>query len=599
MQDKNTTIPLEYEAFHPKMNAKLALEFLFKLTDAECGYLPYGLVAPMHETPYAEHGRADDAELVASWFEAVSCLREILSMDCGVEVEDGLRAHLLDEGWDERSGLRFPVRRPWSRGAADYALISEMADVLSALNRIVEINGAGNAAAGRAAECRAQGLVRGLRRLATSQRARLLGFGPAPLGYPCLSFASDAFVLGSDGLDPACATGYADSVMRCSTLIEPLVRRHALAGDDDALELATGLANRIVMLSRFFSARTEFSGSTCAALRTAAGLIGLGKASGNEKYTQTGKGVYDFVRRGVSAFGWVPSHSNWQLPAEERCDGASVSWMMRCAAALTDSGFNEYFDDTHRFWRNHLEESQLTDTSFLPAPDARPADDERRTYRDIAARILGGVSGCTAVNNMQFSKYAAVSPHCTAAAAQAMAMMWQRVAAQSGACGLQVCFPVNYEDASVKVTVGYPNSGTIRAELKVGAQVSFRLYPWMGPFFEGRINDRPAPFDRRDEFITFEPLPAGSSVMISHELKTRRVMENVMGMDFFGVWRGPDMIDVLPHSFHVRLYQRVKGQPKELPDGFGQNRSAADLGPAAEPITAKEKKIVRRKPPKN
>ena len=588
--------PLIYDAFNPPENAKLSIRFFTEMTDPDYDRLPYGLFAPMHEIPYAEHGRIDDATLVASWYEGISCAREITGDKESAGIEEALRKHLLNEGWDAESGLRFPINRPWS-GLSDYALISEMATVLSALNRALALAGSDGDAV---AERHAHDLVRGLRKIVTVHRSRMLGFGEDPIEFPCYSFVSDVYVKGK-GFDPALSTGFSDSIIRYSALIDPLTHRHAASGDPVALDLAIGLANRISMLSHFFTVRTEFSGSTTATLRSAIGLIRLGKITGNEKYTQIAKGVYDFVRRNSSAFGWAPKYINRQLPADERCSGCCISAMMRCAVELVVNGYTEYLDDIHRCWRNHLEESQLTDSSFLPESDSPPPPDtEHRTYRDISARLRGAVSGGTAVNYLYFQKYGALSACCSAAAPQAMLAAWKLSCVRAGPNGIIINFPVNFENEDVKISVGYPNEGTVSAKAKRNdLQISFRVYPWMGAVFEGKVNGRPAPIERHDESITFEHVAAGMTVEIEHVMKTRRVMENVMGMDFFGVWRGPDMVDILPHGFPIRLYQRVAGQAKEVPDNFTINRSRHDLEPEIEPISQKDIKIVRRKPPKN
>ena len=590
MQARITT-PSEYDAFRPVENAKLSLLFLTRMTDAAYGHLPYSLFAPMHDTPFAEHGRRDDAEMVASWYEGISCAREILATDDGADVEKALRKLLLEEGWDEASGLRFPVSRPWS-GTLEYTLIAETAIILSALNRMVECDR--NDAL---AERRAKSLVRGLRKCATERNYRALSHGEVPLGYPCYSFESDVIVKGK-GFDLSVSTGFSDATLRYSALIDPLTQRHILTGDSVALNLAIGIANRIVMLSRFFSVRTEFIGSTYAALTTATGLVRLGVITDNERYTQTAKGIYDFVRRHTSAFGWVPEYIDWQLPSEDRCSGCGVGAMIKCAAELADNGYPEYLDDIHRFWRNHLEESQLTDTSFLPKSPVQQHDTERRTWREIPRRFLGAASGGTAVNYLQFTRSAAISPCCSAALPQAMLTAWRRTAVSTPSDGILINFPVNYETDKIKVTVGYPNEGYVRAEIKKAAKIVFRVYGWMGPVLEGKINGRPALFERHDDFVSFGEQPADTVAELSHVLKVRRVMENVMGMDFFGVWRGPDMVDLLPRGFPVRLYQRVAGQAPEVPDNFASTRSRGDLVPLPDPPGFKDKKISNRKPMK-
>ena len=131
--------PSEFKPFEPLEHANLSINYLTEMTDAKLGYLPYGVVVPFKNPPFAEHNRIDDALLVPSWYEGLSCAREMAGSERGAAVEEALLNKLLGEGWDDNSGLRFPVRRPWS-GKMDYCLISEMATVLSALNRALEVS---------------------------------------------------------------------------------------------------------------------------------------------------------------------------------------------------------------------------------------------------------------------------------------------------------------------------------------------------------------------------------------------------------------------------------------------------------------------------
>ena len=583
--------PSDFKSFDPLEHASLSIDFLTQMTDSALGSLPYGFVSPLHNPPYAEHGRIDDAELIASWYEGLSCAREVLGTSKGADVEEALYGQLVDTGWDAESGLRFPVRRAWS-GPTDYCVLSEMAIVLSALNRALEVD-----AKDKKAEKRAAGLVQGLRKLVIEHTHRAVGIGEFPLDEPCYSFQNDVYILGK-GFDNAFGTSHADWVLRYSVLIEPLVTRSLVAKDAVALELAVGLANSITSLSHYFTNRNEFSGHVHSAMWTATGLAKLGRVASQDKYVAKAKGLYDFVRRSASAFGWVPEYMQWQLIADERCEACCIKDMMQCALELVDCGFPEYWDDVHRFWRNHLAESQIMETDFLPKSSDKNKDTEQRTYKNIADKIKGGVSGCTAPNSVSLARYRSISPCCSASAPQAMLSAWRR-AAEFSRGNLTVNFPVDFENQTAKVTVGYPNTGYVRIKLKKPCRVIVRVFPWMPAPHEGTIDGRPAGLERRDDQVSFPAAEKGAVLEFKHELKMRRVMENVMGLDFFGLWRGPDMVDILPHGFGVRLYQRVQGAPFDVPTSFGEGLTRAETEPIVEPANPKETRLNRRKAPRS
>ena len=64
-----------FKSFDPVNVAELAINYLTNMTDEANDYLPYWLVLPHKKPAEAAHCKVDDAELVASWFEGISCAR--------------------------------------------------------------------------------------------------------------------------------------------------------------------------------------------------------------------------------------------------------------------------------------------------------------------------------------------------------------------------------------------------------------------------------------------------------------------------------------------------------------------------------------------
>ena len=581
--------PTGFVPFDPLRQARLSLSYLESMTDAKRGFLPWGTCQVYCLEPFAEHSRRDDSEYAASWYEGISCAREMLGADDGARAEEALRALVLDpECWEEETGLRYPKRRPWS-GKTDWCTISEMGTVLSALNRMVETDPGDKEAAARAAA-----LVAGLRRLVIEHERRLTPFGEFPVDSPVYTFPTDVAVRGA-GLQPALSTGFADSAMRVASLIHPVMVYHDLTGDKVALDLATGLSNHLAGFSHFFSCKTEFQGEVHAALVTAAGLARLGRFLSKDGYVARAKSLYDYVRRNSSAFGWVPEYLQWQLMSEEKCDATATCDMMQCAMELVECNFPEYWDDIHRYWRNHLVQMQIDDVSFIPA--VAGADGPRRTTRDLQTRVRGAMCGAAGAGFIMPGLPRFVSARASAAAPRAMLRAW-RASVEQLRDIVTVNFPVPRETAAAKVTVGYPNEGFVRVEMKKSSRINIRLYPWMTTPHEGLIDDHPAGMERREDHMAFPKCAKGSVVVFRHELRTRRLLENVTDLDFYGLWRGPDVVDILPHSSGVgyRLYQRQAGVKREpVPPAAAP---AEELVPTCEPPVSKETRLNRRKAPR-
>ncbi len=586
-QPQKTRRTAEYQSFDPLEGARLSVEYLSRMTDASLGHLPYWLVAPMQRPAFAEHCRVDDSELVASWYEGLSSAREMAGTSEGEKVETALLKHVLHKAAWGPEGLRFHVPRPWIDVA--YCTFHEMGYVLSALNRAGEVG-----ASPAEVERRASGLVRGLRALVTEHKIRAPWAGTVPLEEPTYSFSNDVY-LRERGMDPAITTGWGETALRNAVLIAPLVNRYQRTGDEVAVDLACGLANHLLGMAHYFNFKMEFFGHVHSALWAATGLVKLGRLLQNDRYVAKGKGIYDYVRRWSSAFGWVPEYVQWQLIADERCESCCVGDMMRCALELVDCGFPEYWDDVHRFWRNQLTENQIRETGFVVSDDS-VADTERRTYRQIGDRLRGGFSGGSHPNSNPMARFRSVAGCCSGTAPQAMLSAW-RATTEFHRGILTVNFPVDKETPQAKIEVGYPNAGYVRIRLKRACRVMVRVFAWMPTPHEGTVDGRPAALERRDDLVFFPPCEKGAVLELRHELKTRRVMEHVAGNDFFGIWRGPDMIDILPHGYGYRLYQRVCGIPKDYPNAPSE-RTSGTLEVQTEPPPMKETRLNRRKPPR-
>ena len=84
----------KYEKFDLKAVAKRGEQFIINMTDEKMDHLPYWYVQINENPAYARHVRVDDAELVASWYEAIVCCIKILGDETderAFEVRDGLK----------------------------------------------------------------------------------------------------------------------------------------------------------------------------------------------------------------------------------------------------------------------------------------------------------------------------------------------------------------------------------------------------------------------------------------------------------------------------------------------------------------------------
>lgn len=115
------------------------------------------------------------------------------------------------------------------------------------------------------------------------------------------------------------------------------------------------------------------------------------------------------------------------------------------------------------------------------------------------------------------------------------------------------------------VTTEYPNAGTITVKTKTNCNVAFRLYDWMKSDLVGMIDGKKEEFTVENNLVIFKNVSAGSTVTICHDIETVERKEIVADTEFTVVWRGCDVVDILPRGEHLRLYQRDNSVEKYYP----------------------------------
>jgi len=544
-----------YRKYDPRRGAELVLNYLTSMVDERRDFLPYWLVG-IHVNPaFARHCRVDDAELVASWYEAIAAARDVLGTEEGAEVQAAFRRHLL-RSWGPH-GLRFHANYPWTRTM--HSSFHEMGYVLGALNRCLTVD-----PDDKQAERRAAGLCRGLRELVIDRQVLTFWSGDWPVEEKTYEFPNDVYLLEA-GFDLTRMTGRGEQCIRNAVLLRPLAVRYEQSGDERARDLAEGLANHLLGVSRYFSWNMEYFGHVHSTAWFAAGLVRLGRLIGEGRYIEKGKAIYDFTRSLSSSFGWVPEYAKWRPLAEEHCETCCIRDMIFLAAELIDCGHAEYWTDLNSFARNMLVENQIDSGAFV-AVDNTLADTDEATWRDLDRRVVGGFSGGTEPNAISLRRFRSIAGCCVGTAPQAIQLVWNR-AVEYSRKRLTVNLPVDKTTRHGEVEMGYPNEGYIRVTPKRPMDVAIRLYPWMPAKLQGRLGGRRKAFDVEDGLAVFRNCPAGKPVELRHVLRTRTVKEEVAERVYTETWRGPDLVDLRPRAEpgDLRLWQREEGRKKKYP----------------------------------
>ncbi|MCQ2470876.1 MAG: hypothetical protein MJ147_02445 [Clostridia bacterium] len=556
-----------YDKFNPVESAELVLHYIRNMVDEEYDNLPYWLLLPNKKPAEAAHCRVDDAELVGSWYEGLASAMEMLGTDKGDDVKQSLRRHLM-KSWGEH-GLRFCEKYPWTHTV--HSSFHEMGYILPALNKITE-----QYPDDEENEKRTSELIRGMRSLVIHRKVRTFWSGDFTEDEPIYEFPNDVY-LKEGGFDFTRHTGRGEQAIRNAVMLQALVRRYELTGDEVALDLACGIANFVLGPSRYFNYRMEFFGHVHSAVWFACGLVKLGRLIDNQKYITKGKAIYDYVRSLSSDFGWIPEYAQWHPMNEEHCETCCIRDMIICADELIKCGFKEYWNDMNLFIRNQFVENQVKYTGYVVCDNTKP-NGNGITYRDIDKRMIGGFTGGSEPNSISLTRFRSIAGCCVGTAPVALKVAWDNVITDENGA-LIVNIPCDKETDAVKLQSDIPNEGKITITAKKNCKAGYRIYAWMGEKLTFTINGKEVKGEIVDGTVLFE-LAENDVLILTFPIETVAKKEIARGTEFTVYWRGCDVVDMTPRGEHVRLYQRDSEIPKyyPLPEDVVYT-GAANMGP--------------------
>ena len=544
---------MRYAKFDPAASARYSLNYLTSMVDAKEDNLPYWLLLPNKKPAEAAHCRVDDAELVGSWYEGLESAMQLLETKEGEEVLQSFKRKLLSS-WGEH-GLRFHEPYPWTHTM--HSSFHEMGYILPALNRLSikypddeEI------------EMRISGLIRGMRSLVIDRKVRTFWSGDSYESEPVYEFPNDVY-LQDGGFDMTRHTGRGEQAIRNSIMLHSLVRRYEIKGDEVALDLAKGIANYVLGVSRYFSYDNNYFGHVHSAMWVASGLVRLGRVTGIAKYIERGKGIYDFTRSMSSSFGWVPEYMRWHPMEEEHCESCCIKDMIECSKELIDCGYNEYWNDILLFSRNQLIENQVVYTGYVTQDNTIP-DGNGITYNHIAERMVGGFTGGSLPNSISLQKFRSIAGCCAGIAPIAVKMVWDMAVTEENGISV-VNIALDRETDSWKLESEYPEKGNLHFTMKKDGDAAFRKYPYMGKNYKLLLNEAETAFTEENGLLIVKGLKAGDKLTLTFPIRSALRKEHCAGRDYKVLWRGCDVIDILPHGEHMRLFQRDFSKERSLP----------------------------------
>jgi len=540
-----------YEKFNPLESARLVHHYITNMTDKANDNLPYWLLLPNKKPAEAAHCRVDDAELVGSWYEGLVSAMQMLGTNDGEDVKKSLHRHLM-KSWGEH-GLRFCEKYEWTHTV--HSSFHEMGYILPGLNKITE-----EYPDDEENEMRIKALIKGMRSLVIERKVRTFWSGDFSETERIYEFPNDVY-LKDTGFDLTRHTGRGEQAIRNAVMLQALVRRYELKKDEDALDLAIGIANYVLGVSRYFNYKMEYFGHVHSATWFACGLVKLGRLTDNKTYIQKGKAIYDYTRSISSSFGWVPEYAQWHPMSEEHCETCCIRDMIICADELIKCGYSQYWNDINLFARNQLMENQVKYTGYVVCDNTKK-DENGITYRDIDKRMIGGFTGGSEPNSISLSRFRSIAGCCVGTAPVALKTVWDNVVTYENEI-FCVNIPCDKETETYKLESSIPNSPEVIFIAKKNGKFGFRKYLWLkNPKI--MLNSKNINFIETDEII-YTQANAGDRITLIFDMETEAKKEIVRDTEFTVYWRGCDVIDITPRGEHIRLYQRDGDKEKYYP----------------------------------
>ncbi len=547
----------QYESFDILDVARKGMNYITSMVDEKYDFLPYWFIQINEAPAYAKHVRVDDAELVGSWYEALSALHKMTgATDRSLLVLAGLKTHLL-RSWGPH-GLRFHEPYPWSN--TNHASFHEMGWILAGMNRL-QADEPDNAEV----EKRISELVRGLRGLVLQRKIRTFWSGDFPIDEPIFEFPADIYIR-EGGFVPERITGRGEECIRNAVLLEPLVTRAVRRGDKVALELAEGIANHMIGLSRYFSWDSHYFGHVHSAVWFAIGLLKLGRHLQRPRYIEKAVRIFEFTKSMSSEFGWVPEYARWCPESENHCETCCIKDMVEFALEAVELGY-DYWDLINKYTRNQFSEQQVKTGCFIAVDNTRP-DKDGHTWRDMDQRVVGGWSGGGEPNSLSLSRFRSIAGCCVGTAPVGFWLVWEKIV-QDTADGVFVNLPIDRDHPAARVETGYPNTGLLRVTARKAGVYRLRPHPWMGARLELTVDGRHVPVTYAGGCILVENVASGAVIELRHDLAERVTKETVRGLELSITWRGADVVRMDPPGLPLMLYQREAGVPKSYPKPIG------------------------------
>jgi hypothetical protein len=369
-------------------------------------------------------------------------------------------------------------------------------------------------------------------------------------------------------------------------LVEPLVTYYLATRDPEGLKFARAYADGMIDNCqpdgiRFHPDGTvtggfSFGPHSHATMHAVWGVAHLGQVTGNLRYIDFARGVWDWMLKRGTGTGWFPAGPD---DCNETC---CISDMMSIAGLLGRAGYPEYFDCLERYMRNAISNLQFVMTPEFETyyRDCNAASPPEAVAAGLATlrKFQGGIIGGSGLNDYENTLLGGASGFemfgcCAPEGMRAIYTAWtstidHRSKSAAGPAGVYVNLSFTRPSKWGQVVSFMPESGRLTVKAEVRDTFFLRPPGWASrDDVHAFIGDKPIPvvwcgsyvgFRARkgDEFTITYPM-----LRFTHEvggLWSGKARDLTMSFD----WLGNMVVSASPPGGHTPLFS---GKPRLLP----------------------------------
>lgn len=545
--------------------ARLAFHAMLGVADEDYEGIPFfsGFLQSDDQHPaWMSHGNWDFGSSHGRLVDAISLVREMTGETEGDQIEAKYRSNLLS--FIRPDGLAY--RRNTFTEAELKSLGTPFRPGASMIDQRAVILGLGTWYASTGDDeikGYADRHVAALKRIARKERESWY--------YP----ASEYFEDGWPSLDAVNTRLAYDPCAMWGRQIGPILTWHVLTGNTDALELCENFAENIVSRSGAFLPDGSWNGALGyrnghfhTRMGTLFSLARFARYTGNAQLISWVEARYRWaLDNWMTTFGWTPGDMHDQGYEHETCTLVDA---IGCAITLAHTGYTIYWQVAEKFLRNHLVESQLTDTSWIHQLDDKSRDIKgHKTFYKVGDRLRGAFAGYAAPNDFVYSGVKGrghimdVQTCCVASGARGLYYGWSNIVTkQRGRVSVNLLMNRVHELIDVKSHLPYEGKIVLTPKRDI-ADLVCRMPEWAPygavsvDFGDGRTGTgRTLPYV--DEvFLKLGQVSAGRAITITFPVSERETTERAIDEQYRASWRGDSVVGISPRGTYLPLYDKT------------------------------------------